>query len=98
MASLRASSRQSSNDPSTCSSLAPCTSAWASLPIAIFPAGTSTAQVRPARAAYAAALALVLPVEAQITALAPAAAATVIATVMPRSLNEPVGLRPSTLR
>ncbi len=52
----------------------------------------------PARAAYAAALALVLPVEAQMTALAPEPAATVIATVMPRSLNEPVGLRPSTFR
>jgi len=41
---------------------------------------------------------LVFPVEAQITALAPAATATVIATVMPRSLNDPVGLSPSTLR
>ena len=39
-----------------------------------------------------------LPVEAQITALAPCAAATVIATVMPRSLNDPVGLSPSTFR
>ena len=36
-----------------------------------------------------------LPVEAQITALAPARAATEMAVVMPRSLNEPVGLRPS---
>ena len=39
-----------------------------------------------------------LPVEAQITAFAPWAAATVIAVVMPRSLNDPVGLRPSTFR
>src|SRR6516164_6979448 len=53
-ASLRASSRQSSKLPSTCSSLAPCTRAWASLPRAILPRGTSTAQVSPARAAYAA--------------------------------------------
>ena len=51
LASLRASSRQSSKLPSTCSSFAPCTSAWASLPRAILPRGTSTAQVRPARAA-----------------------------------------------
>jgi hypothetical protein len=62
------------------------------------PRGTSTAQVSPARAAYAAALALVLPVEAQITALAPCATAMLTATVMPRSLNEAVGLAPSTLR
>ncbi len=33
-----------------------------------------------------------------MTACAPCAAATVIAVVMPRSLNEPVGLRPSTFR
>ena len=52
----------------------------------------------PARAAYAAALALVLPVEAQITAFAPWAAAMLTATVMPLSLNEAVGLAPSTLR
>ena len=39
-----------------------------------------------------------LPVEAQMTALAPSSTALVIAIVMPRSLNEPVGLAPSTLR
>src|SRR3954451_24415864 len=49
----------------------------------------------PARAAYAAALADVLPVDAHTTALAPSSAALEMATVMPRSLNEPVGLRPS---
>ena len=64
----------------------------------MLPRGTSTAQSSPALAAYAAALALVLPVEAQMTVLAPRAAASVTATVMPRSLNEPVGLPPSTLR
>ncbi len=52
---------------------------------------------RPAFAAYAAADAEVLPVEAQTTACAPCPAATLSATVMPRSLNEPVGLAPSTL-
>ena len=95
---MLASARQSSKLPWTCSSWAPCTSAWASLPIAILPCGTRTAQVSPARAAYAAALALVLPVEAQMTAFAPSSTALVIAIVMPRSLNEPVGLAPSTLR
>ena len=39
-----------------------------------------------------------LPVEAQITALAPASTALETATVMPRSLNDPVGLAPSTFR
>ncbi len=38
------------------------------------------------------------PVDAQTTALAPPATALEIATVMPRSLNEPVGLAPSTFR
>ena len=52
----------------------------------------------PAFVAYAAADALVLPVLAQMTAFAPLRAATLIAVVMPRSLNEPVGLRPSYLR
>ena len=51
----------------------------------------------PAFVAYAAADALVLPVDAQITALAPCPAATEIAVVIPRSLNEPVGLSPSNL-
>ena len=36
-----------------------------------------------------------LPVLAQMTAFAPCLAATEIAVVMPRSLKEPVGLRPS---
>src|SRR3954468_3118887 len=94
----RARVRQSSKLPSTCSSRAPCTSACASLPIAIFPVGTRTAHTMPARTAYAAALALVLPVDAQMTACDPSSAALEMATVMPRSLNDPVGLAPSTLR
>ena len=52
---------------------------------------------RPALAAYAAADAEVFPVDAQTTACTPAPTATLSATVMPRSLNEPVGLAPSTL-
>ena len=46
----------------------------------------------PPRQAYAAAEAEVFPVEAQTTALAPAPAATLSATVIPRSLKDPVGL------
>ena len=51
----------------------------------------------PALTAYAAAAADVFPVDAQMTALAPASAAFEIAIVMPRSLKEPVGLIPSNL-
>ena len=76
---------------------APCMSAWAILPAAILPSGTSTSGLSPAFAAYAAIDAEVLPVEAQTTASAPSCLATEIAAVMPRSLNEPVGLSPSTL-
>ena len=39
----------------------------------------------------------VLPVDAQAKAVAPWRTARVTATVMPRSLKEPVGLSPSTL-
>ena len=52
----------------------------------------------PAAAPYAAADAEVLPVEAQTIARAPASAALATATTIPRSLNEPVGFWPSTLR
>ncbi len=52
----------------------------------------------PARAAYAAAEADVLPVDAQITTLASRSTAVEIAMVIPRSLNDPVGLSPSTFR
>ena len=38
-----------------------------------------------------------LPVDAQITASAPSRTAAETAQVMPRSLNEPVGLAPSSL-
>src|SRR4051794_26832013 len=75
----------------------PCIRAWVILPRAILPSGTSTSGLRPARAAYAAIDALVLPVDAQTTACAPSDSAQEIAAVMPRSLNEPVGLSPSTL-
>ena len=89
--------RQSSKLPRTMITWAPCTIAWASLPAAILPSGTSTSGLSPALAAYAAIEAEVLPVEAQTTASAPSCLATEIATVMPRSLKEPVGLSPSTL-
>ena len=76
--------------------MAPCTIAWASLPAAIRPAGSSTIGFSPPREAYAAADAEVLPVEAQTTASAPSPAETLTATVMPRSLKDPVGFAPST--
>ena len=63
--------------------------------MAIFPAGTKTAHVSPALVAYAAADAEVFPVDAQMTACAPCARALVIAMVIPRSLNDPVGFIPS---
>ena len=77
---------------------APCTIACAILPAEILPCGTSTSGFRPAFAAYAAIDADVLPVEAHTQACAPSCLATDIAAVMPRSLKEPVGLSPSTLR
>ena len=67
------------------------------MPIAIFPFGIRTAGVMPALTAYAAAEAEVFPVDAQITAFAPSSAALEIAMVIPRSLNDPVGFRPSYL-
>ncbi len=39
-----------------------------------------------------------LPVEAQIATRAPSPSALLTATVMPRSLNEPVGLAPSNFK
>src|SRR5579875_285427 len=60
------------------------------------PSGMITTQLSPARAAYAAAEAEVFPVDAQTTALAPSARALEIAIVIPRSLNDPVGLAPSS--
>src|SRR5437016_11556 len=96
--SWRTSSSAWSKFPASEITRAPWISVCASLPCAILPSGTITAQVMPARAAYAAALAAVLPVEAQITALAPSRTAAETAQVMPRSLNDPVGLAPSSFR
>ena len=52
----------------------------------------------PALAPYAAAEAEVLPVEAQMIARAPDSSAFATAMAMPRSLKEPVGFMPSSLR
>src|SRR5439155_20828279 len=71
---------------------------WASFPAATPPAGTTTTARRPQRAAYAEADALVLPVEAHNSVCAPASRAFAVATAMPRSLNDPLGLRPSYLK
>ena len=83
--------------PRSCSTFAPWMRAWANLPSAMCPSGIRTAQVRPARALKAAADAEVFPVEAQTTALAPSSTALEMAIVIPRSLNDPVGLAPSIL-
>jgi len=50
------------------------------------------------RAACAAAEALVFPVEAQRTPFAPSSTAFTTAITIPRSLNEPVGLHPSSFK
>ena len=92
----RTSFRASSKLPRSATTRAPCISAWASLPVAILPSGTITAPRSPALAEYAAAEAAVFPVEAQITAVAPSRTAADTAQVIPRSLNEPVGLAPSS--
>ena len=63
----------------------------------MWPSGISTTQANPARDAYAAAEAEVLPVDAHTTALAPSSTAIEMAIVMPRSLKLPVGFAPSTL-
>src|SRR4028119_1330824 len=84
--------------PSICTISAPCASTWTALPKAIFPAGTTTKHLMPARAAYAAAEAAVFPVEAQTAALLPEATARLMATVIPRSLNEAVGFIPSNFK
>jgi hypothetical protein len=96
--SSRTSSSAWSKLPASDITRAPCISVWAIFPWAILPSGTITAQRMPAREAYAAALAAVLPVEAQITALAPSRTAALTAHVIPRSLKEPVGLAPSSFR
>ena len=96
LASSRTSRSASSKLPRRATTRAPCISAWASLPVAILPSGTITAPRSPARAAYAAADAAVLPVDAQTTASAPSRTAADTAHVIPRSLNEPVGLAPSS--
>ena len=67
------------------------------MPIEILPSGTNTAAVIPAWVAYAAADADVFPVDAQMTAFAPASIAFEMAIVIPRSLKEPVGFIPSYL-
>src|SRR5699024_3778030 len=55
----------------------------------------TTIAFKPALAAYAAAEAEVLPVEAQITIFLPSSFALAIAITIPLSLKDPVGLAPS---
>ena len=58
----------------------------------------STGNTSASAAAYAAAEADVLPVEPHVTATAPSSTAFAMATHIPRSLKEPVGLAPSYFR
>ena len=74
---------------------APYASVCASLPVDTRPSGTRTKAGIPACAAYAASEADVLPVDAHATASAPIRLACVRAAVMPRSLNDALGLCPS---
>src|SRR5258706_2684391 len=70
---------------------------WTSFELAAAPPATTIVASMPARAAYADADAAVLPVDAQMTPVAPRSTARVTATLIPRSLNEPVGFAPSHL-
>ncbi len=72
--------------------------AWLIFPMAIFPFGTSTIVSRPAAAPYAAAEALVLPVEAHSNLGLPRSSDLATATTIPLSLKDPVGLHPSSLK
>src|SRR5215212_5727906 len=90
--------RAASKFPSIWTIRAPCARTCTALPSAILPAGTTTKHSIPARAALAAAEAAVFPVEAQTQAWLPVAAALLMATVIPRSLNEAVGFMPSNFK
>ena len=98
VASARARSRQSSKLPSTCTTWAPCTIAWASLPVAIRPGRQQHEQAEAGRVLRTRPpTRRCCPSTRRRRPWRPAPAATLIATVMPRSLNEPVGFAPSTL-
>ena len=97
-ASLLASSRQSSKLPSTWSSLRAVDQRLGELAEGDLALRDEHGAGEPGPRRVGGGAALVLPVEAQITAFAPSSTALVMAIVMPRSLNEPVGLAPSTLR
>src|SRR5439155_3130460 len=86
-----------SNARRTATMRAPKAVACTSVPTATYPAGRTTVHGNAARAAYAAALAAVLPVEAHSTARDPVSTAFATATTIPRSLNDPVGFAPSHL-
>ena len=90
--------KASSKFPLTAITLAPCIRACANFPRAIAPFGISTIHLIPDLAAYAAADAEVFPVEAHIIAFEPSSIALETAMVIPRSLKEPVGFKPSYFR
>ena len=90
--------RQSSKFPSIVTTRAPYAIAWLIFPGATLPCGTSTTVSRPVAAPNAAADALVFPVDAHSSLVIPRSIAFATATTIPRSLNEPVGLQPSSLK
>src|SRR5574337_470737 len=60
-------------------------------------AGTKISAAMPARAAYAARLAAAFPDESSTTRVTPSVWSALTNTAVPRSLNEPVGIRKSSL-
>ena len=73
------------------------TAAIDTLPRARTPGACVITARSPARAPYAAAEAAVFPVDAHTIPAAPSSTALETATVIPRSLKEPVGFAPSHL-
>ena len=94
----RTSRSASSKLPSMATTFAPYMKACASLPKAILPAGSSTMQAMPgARGVGGGGGGGIAGAGADHGLATPASTALEIATVMPRSLKEPVGLSPSYL-
>jgi len=96
-ASASARANASPKVPSTSAIVPPTARTCTSFEEAIAPAGTTIRASIPARAAYAAADAAVLPVDAHTSRVTPRSSARDTASAIPRSLNEPVGFAPSHL-
>ena len=95
-ACCRAAAAAAARPPGIGTTVAPYACAWASLAGDVS-AGTNSSSARPARAQYAASEAPALPEESAIADVTPASSAQLTATAEPRSLNDPVGIRLSSL-